>query len=159
MKKVVIFLVVILCGCEMHFQSEIGDGFDLYYGDFGYIYDTEAISNYIYKNIEYVSDISTGHIDEWQSPELTDSIKQGDCDDKALLFINIGYIKLGNKYDLVGVQHDQYSRTIVGGNLPDHFLVYDRENDIYIEPNNNNVYYGIEIEYIYTFEELFPRAL
>lgn len=145
--KRLLLLLFIFSGCSMITDSNNLDkiGWELYYvADYSEIDSVPEISIWIK---EYVTTkVDSG--DYWQSPEETLTLGTGDCEDIAILFINIAYIVFGEKWNLICVD----SRSIVEGGFMDHTMV--EKDGVIIEPQTGIVI-DIAIGYRYEFKELF----
>lgn len=64
--------------------------------------DVDSIREWVYFNIGYVDEIK----DEWQTPEETYLIREGDCEDKALLMMWLIHRDLGGYPSLVKINAD-----------------------------------------------------
>jgi hypothetical protein len=107
----------------------------------------EEIATWIRMHVMYQTDTNN----EVFSPEETLQKGYGDCEEFAMLFMNIAHISLEIKMTLVLV--DNRHRTIEGGKWINHAEVrYLGDNfDIYSGKNIGN----ITVEYSYTFDEVF----
>ena len=151
MKNVIVGIMLCLfMGCSLvnnYYDSEIEnllDGKQLYYGDFEEIKTVQEIGYYLIQKIDYKVD----EVEEWSNPEETLNRGYGDCDDYAILYLNILYVRFGIKGSLAVVNH---SREIVNGGITNHVVVF---NDKIIEPQNGQeVLY--DIGYIFSFDEVF----
>lgn len=147
MKYLLIASLIFIQSCsilsDVKYSNMLGDSI-LYYCDFGEIESHEDISRYINKNVTYA------RTPEIQNPEKTINIGYGECLDKAILYMNIAYYKLGIETSLICVD----TRTIVNGGLVDHAEVY-YNGDCYSVYTGQIIYIGIG--YIYGFDEVFKR--
>ena len=153
MKKIVFILLVVfvVSGCDytrdLYFLYKIGDGYDLYYhNDFEDLDSFEEIAVWIDSNVEYHH---TAY-DEWQSPKITVNLGKGDCEDAAILFVNIAYVSMGIK---CGLAIFDSSRSIKNGGYVDHAEVY-YNGEVY-NAGDGEILNNIKIGYIYKFKELF----
>lgn len=158
MKEIIITVFCILfMGCELESSSmridsliyeRINDGsLEIYASD--YLPDFSTYFNLGFKlrhMIEYKVDIR----DEFQSPEETFLNKSGDCEDFAILYINILYVKKGEKANLVLIED---SRTIIEGGNANHAVVQLSNGDL-IEPQTGRRV-DSDVKYSYSFDELF----
>lgn len=153
MNKIIFLLPVLLFSCNM--MRDI-DGY-LMAKDHNLTYNSEwqelesyrDIYLWINSNIDYKSE----EVDSWDDPQIVLDRGYGDCDDWAILFMNIAYYALDIKMDLIIVESDSMSRAVVsGGNTNLHAMVY--YDGHIIEPSNGLEYYG-PIGYIYSFDEVF----
>ena len=147
MKRLLPFILLLIsCKAIDNYNYLTLPRFDIYYGDFGEITDYSDISRYLRNNTEYLYEGINHYI---QGPEETVELKTGDCDDFAVLFLNIAYTELGIKGNLVYVNSNE--RTIVNGGIPNHVIVeYD---GIAFDPVYRNTY--TNVMYRYTFGEVF----
>ena len=148
MKYISFVLIIILFGsCSLIIDSytynKIGDGFDLYNStDFEGLDSFPQIADFLREKITYES--ST----EWKSPKNTYESGIGDCEDIAVLFMNIAYFTMNVKMDLATT----YLRSISKGGVINHAELY-YDGFIY------DIYCGIKIynrspQYIYKFYEI-----
>ncbi len=105
-----------------------------------------SIGIFLSDNISYTAD--TGE-DCAQSPEETWRSQSGDCEDFAILFMNIAYFSLGIKCELVLVQ---MSRSVENGGEMNHAAV--RYNGIVYEPQTGETL-TTSVSYYYTFDTVF----
>jgi len=153
---IILFLCLILTGCTFESPDESNDSkgermysnIPLYYADFGSIYSLDDISDYIGEHVKYKKDIGKDHA---QSPQETLTLGTGDCEDLALLFINIAYVTLDIKCDLIRVN----TRKIVEGGRTTHATVLTPDG-IIIEPLSGRVV-NYTIRYIYFFDDIFNK--
>lgn len=125
MKKILLLIVItmMVVGCSSLWptQDEYADsvfsarasGHNLYYGDFSEILVLEDISTWIMARIVYVPDKT----DSWDDPEVVLERGYGDCDDYALLVMNIAYIVFGIEFDLVLVDTNKVKIIEEGGTI------------------------------------------
>jgi hypothetical protein len=73
--------------------------------------DPQEIQQWVYRNITYVSDTIHGRRDEWQTPEQTLVWRTGDCDDKAILALEIAHRSGFETSLMLGYDHKAYSGT------------------------------------------------
>lgn len=93
------------------------DGMELYHAGFAEIEEPDDIARWIYANIKYEWD----YVDHWQTPKETMDSRTGDCEDMAILYINILYVRFGVKADMALVNDD--GRQIVDGGWYNHAVV------------------------------------
>jgi len=156
----VILAVVLLTGCQQidAFMDGCIDQYNkkyyktsLYYGDFSMIKSVNKIGVFIINNIHYKFEVNGNYV---QSPYETLSLGTGDCEDFALLYMNILYVRFGIKSELIFVDSKDVSyRTVENGELFDHCMVRLADGTI-VEPQNG-FYYSVEVQYSYTFDEIF----
>jgi hypothetical protein len=157
MKAIVpIILAVLFTSCGPMFNSIIDemnynniDGMELYNGDFSDITRPSRIGRWIYDTIEYKLDTS----DHWQTPEETLTLGTGDCEDMALLYINILYLRFGEKADMATVDSE---RTVVKGGYYNHMVVSLQDGRL-INAQGGSEFHG-EVKFLYTFDEIFTRG-
>ncbi len=151
MKSFILLLLLLLfSSCSQILDSYYGSlivKHELYKTDFGDIKSLVDIPIWMGKNGVYKADV----IEEWSSPQETLERGYGDCEDIAILFMNIAYLELGIKMDLVLVNTNQ--RHVVSGGIPNHA-------EVRYDSLNYNIYSGMpvnnrEINYIYYFKEIF----
>lgn len=124
------------------------DRYKLLTGNFRGINSHEDIARYIKDNVRYEIE----NFDVWTSPSETLNRGYGDCDDYALLYMNLAYLNLGIKMDFVAV--NDIDRTIKTGD-PTHAEVRYRGQ-------HYNIYTREKLEktvvfYSYEFDELFDH--
>jgi len=148
----VMFVVIILTGCQQMvneaYDTNYSDrycGFNLYYGDFSSIQNEKDIPLWINSHIRYLAS------DNIQSLYECVVSGHGDCEEKALMYLNIMYIVFHKKGELCLV--DTSARTIeFGGEDINHAVV--RYNGVIIEPaTGRSVYYTVC--YSYAFNHIF----
>lgn len=157
MKAIVpIILAVLFASCAQFsaMQDEknydkIGD-MELYYGDFPEIASPDDIGKWIGKNIAYAREKE----DYWQSPSETINRGAGDCEDMAILYINILYVKFGAKADLAMVFN---ARQVVEGGDYNHAVVSLPDGRLISA--QGGVWCYREVKYIYAFDEIFKGEL
>ena len=163
--KYVVLLVVLFSGCNAWMDADLQSkaaGHELYYieipnaeNDIKTFWD---IACWIRNNVEYIEDANA---DTWENPEVTYNRGYGDCDDMAILFMNIAYFRFGIKCDFAAVDGNKISipdldtrkqYTIVDGGRVTHALVYYAGN--YYDP-----LFGLvnceKVGYTYSFDEVF----
>ena len=165
MKKIVlVLLVVLISGCHMVYMedkslSTINDkkfhihlsNIELFYIEVD-IHSLEDIGTFMQENIVYKSD---GDEDVWSTPEDTYKRGYGDCEDLALLFINMAYTHLDLKFDLVLVDMDE--RLIIEGDEVNHAEASFNGESYSIwsgRPYPNQ----ITIRYLYSFDDIFNSS-
>lgn len=159
MKKLLVLLLPLLfisCAQIADNMTDIdlsikASGHSLYYSDdFNNISSYSDIDNWIGKNITYKSESS----DVWQNPEETIKKGYGDCEDFAILYMNILYVRFGIKAVLVICDSDKMTaRTVVDGGEINHAILYFAGK--YIDPQTGNEYRLYKVGYKYTFSEVF----
>lgn len=153
MKNVILVLLVVggLSGCKQIVDygtdcaaADRYSNTPLYYGNFSFIRDETLIPFWMDQRVTYKmsNDLAT--------PEQTVITGYGDCEEFALLYLNIMYIRFGKKGDLCLVVH---GRTVeAGGRECNHAVV--RYGSTLIEPRTGNqVYYTVC--YSYKFDDIF----
>lgn len=130
-------------------RPEMRNKYNLYYGNFEGITDFKTLSVWIKKNVEYKNE----YPDRWSDPRAVVSRGYGDCDDYALLYLNIAYILWGVELDFVAVNNLNRQDPEIE---PNHAEIRYRWNnyDIYTGERIDEVTY---IHYMYEFDELFRR--
>ena len=126
--KIVIYFALLLSvsSCSNFIQDRRDDFLDRHYSgkasghnlvvldEWAEIESYTDIARWINKNVTYKSD---GGSDHFQGPEETITLGTGDCEDFALLFMNIAYVVFGTKFDLAVVDH---TKQVVDGGHIDH---------------------------------------
>lgn len=162
MKKIIIVALVALVftSCDMVTDSIYTDkakGHSLYYSEEWEGLDSYAkIGRWMHDNISYRAD---DYMDEWADPAATVSRGYGDCEDYAILFMNIAYYSMEIEMELVLVDQakvdysvEQPMRSIENGGIVSHALV--RYNGVLVEPQNGLVVEG-PVGYYYSFWQVF----
>lgn len=150
---ILITLILLFIGCDMMQDNfnydKIGDGYELYYSDEWSELETyEDAMRWVYDNIVYT--IEEGDNDVWQSPKTTMSLRTGDCEDMAILFINILKIRFGVEASLITYD---ISRSVVNGGDQNHAIVeYD---GVFYDAQYDAILNNITVGYIYIYRELF----
>ena len=113
-----------------------------------------TLQNKITVHVEYKADISSQ--DVAQSPEITMRKRTGDCEDYALLFMNLAYIISNGEVlmDLVLVKDFGTPRTIVNGGIPNHAQI-SYQGIIYEAQTGYPIYNSVMYRYI--FWEVFKK--
>ena len=164
MRKLLVIAVLmsILSSCSLMydiqddvFYDEIGDGYSLYTPEWiDEIDDISDVQEVISNHITYESESG----DTWQSPETTCEKGTGDCEDYAILMIDILYLKFGTEANLAIVESDE-CRSVVNGSLDvDHAIV--ECDGVYYEATAKfyKTYDDVTVCYRYTFDELFKEV-
>ena len=156
--KYIVLLVILFSGCNALIDADLeskATGHELYQIDIKSITVLTDISLYIKACIQYREDAT----DAWANPQETIERGYGDCDDMAILFMNIAYFEFGIKCDFVAVNSANvtkrdypYSQTIVSGGSVNHALVYYDGN--YYDPLCGLVNCE-KVGYTYSFDEVF----
>lgn len=170
MKKIILTLLVvfIFCSCSMdmyesHFSS-LASGHRLWINpDLANFHTYRGIGYYLTSQIQYRSESG----DDWSNPETTFNRGYGDCDDYAIAFMNIVYLSMGIKMELVLVHKesleyiwdddisiydvDSKAPMLIEGVL-DHAMV--RYKGVLIEPTTGSMYTGA-VYYSFSFDEVF----
>lgn len=123
-------------------------GFSEYYmEEWESLTDYGSIARYIRDNVQYTEDI---FISETQAPRWTMERGKGDCEDIALLFMNVAKVSMGIEMEAVVVDT---GRSIEDGGI-DFGHVAVRYNGEVIEAQ-----YGLPrdyaVRYFYTYKEVF----
>lgn len=154
MKKLIgiLLVVVTLTGCQQVLDEvtddEYGDrysGISLYYGDFSSIRYESGIAFWINSHIHYQA---SSHL---QTLAECVASGHGDCEEKALMYLNIMYIVFHKKGELCVVSTSD-RKIEAGGQDSNHAVV--RYNGIIIEPatgrpTNYNVHYSYSFDHIF----------
>ncbi len=156
MKKILLVLIVsgLFMSCNLVYNvidsvsESIYHGQELYYGDFPEMESFEDIADYLNSNIEYRSEKVPFYA---SSPKETFTNGYGNCEAFSLAFVNIAYIKMGIKLDLVTLKVE--TRAVVNGGIPNHTTIFFNGNvyDVY----NGEILPNIEVGYIYYFDDVF----
>ncbi len=133
-----------LAGAKEKEYRELAENHELYQINDGLnrVKQHSDISIWILKNVAFVNE----EVDVWDNPETVVKREYGDCEDFALLTMNLAYQVFDFKYDLVLVDSD-------GDGVEDHATVATGETvyDIY--------YIGHTVDspvlYRFTFDEVF----
>ncbi len=155
MKKILVVMVIafMFVGCDMAQDIYLEAnycGHDLYEIEIDEeLNSLEEIGEFLARNITYISDGSENYT---QSPEETWERKGGDCEDFAILFLNIAYFELGLKGELIFVEYSNISKSIEDGGDLDHAMV--RYNGVIYEPQTGDIYTG-SVGYYYSFDRVF----
>ncbi len=106
------------------------------------------ISIFLKENIYYKSE----YPDKWSSPKTVLERGYGDCEDYAILFMDIAYYCLGIKVDLVIVNIS--NRRIVNGQRSNHADIYYNGEIFSVM---RGIYYqeDLDIQFLYTYSEVF----
>lgn len=154
MKKLlgILFVVLALTGCQQVLDEvtddEYGDRYSnmgLYYGDFSGIHYENGVAGWINTHIRYQA---SSHLQTLA--ECMES-GHGDCEEKALMYLNIMYLVFHKKGELCVVSTSD--RTIeAGGQDSNHAVV--RYGGVIIEPatgrpTNYNVHYSYSFDHIF----------
>ena len=118
---IIVLISLLTISCDMMIDANLtekAEGHTLYETDFSGIDSYEDIAVWIEERVEYRSE----NTDEWLNPAETLARGYGDCDDFAILFINIAYFRFGVKGNLIAVDANQ-SRSIVSGGQVNHAIV------------------------------------
>lgn len=164
MKKIIIALIIaaIFSSCDLYHNTlyySRAVNHKLYSADFGNIEDYHYINAWIKNHVKY----KTESYDNWSDPETTVNRGYGDCEDMALLFMNIAYFKLNVKCNLILVDcYNETDREIINQHIPQYYIVDGgyinhaiiEMDGIYIDPMFGIVKYS-KIGYKYTFNEVF----
>lgn len=163
MKKLLCLIIpVLFSSCGSLYQdiyNDIADsvyearlsGQELYYIEGLPEFETLSdIGCFLNENITYKAE-PDGQ-DYAQSPEETWALKTGDCEDFCLLFMNIAYLELGIKYDLVLVDNFNMSRSIEEGGEINHSMI--RYNGVIYSAQTGSIYSG-PVGFSYRFDDVF----
>lgn len=157
MKKIIIILLALfISGCNIidvcrdsYYDSKFLDhleNIELFYIDAD-INSLEDVGTFMRQHVVYQADGE----DIWATPKETFKRGYGDCEDLTLLFINMTYIHLGLKFDLVAV--DSNDRQIIEGGYINHAEpYYDGESySVWMARPIDQV----EIKFLYCFDTIF----
>lgn len=153
MKYLILVLALFLTSCAFDiatdaYFSEIYKDTPLYYGNFNEVKTREDISSFIRKRVSYRSDF----IDSKSSPQQTLDNGYGDCEDFAILYLNILYVVFREKGELALVDSaDQ--RTIEEGGKITHVIVR-LPSGVLIEPQTGKIV-DYPVGYSYKFDDIF----
>lgn len=140
MKKILFIIIgLFLCSCELVYEDiEIGE---LYFYDFKNDIQVESLEeavDYVFFEIKYKSDIKSGSVDYWQTPEKTYNLKTGDCEDQANLLIYLLQTKL-NYNSFLLISHSTKKGAC-------HATVFS--NDLFLDPTNGTIKKQLDKEWI-----------
>jgi hypothetical protein len=147
-KIIVLVMLVVLSGCDVLYDANYSLRLSfksLYYDDYSEIEDVYDIIYWIRERVSYQADI------DYRPLASIVSSGHGDCDDMSLLFMNIAYIALDMKCDIILVDS---SRLIVNGGEVDHTIVRLPDGR-FVDVANNKVRSVAYIGYEYKFDEVF----
>ena len=151
MKKILFVLVAMLMmGCDIAVDNYLYNklsGKTLYYGDFSGIETIDDIAPWVNKHIR------PREQDTYRDVEEILKDGHGDCNDMALVWINIAYVVFGEKYSMVIVKYERPRAIVDGGLYFNHAVVLIGSEclDVYL---NKLVIYET-IYYKYSFENIF----
>ena len=172
-RAILILSIILFVSCEDIYNT-IADGHyydninksDVYYND-EFIPATHNI-HISYANNFYISWLIRNNItykkdsgDYWQSAEKTWEKGTGDCEDIAILFINIKYVLTAEKCDIVLIDDDTMDyntsalRTIEDGGYVNHAVVRDSTGR-FIDPMTGR-YIDCDPGFSYAFDSLFEK--
>jgi len=156
MKRFIVILIAILSlsSCQ-DMYNEISDIYywqtysdlELYYGDFSKVHSELYISYWISNHVKYDKS------DKVLSPRDILERGTGDCNDYAILYINIMYVKFGKKCSLCLVDT---SRNIIEGGKVNHAVIR-LPDGILIEPQTGFVS-NKRVGYEYPFDSVFKES-
>lgn len=160
MKKtlVIIILLTIFTSCNLIYEIE--DEIYMGYLDLPLYSGPELDTSYIItKNIHTEVWYHTKNLlvykydtdDYWQSPFESISLGTGDCEDYAILFLNILYYNYNIKGNIILVNHQ--SRSVVAGGRINHCVV-ELPDGRQIDPQTG-LQTNYTVKYRYTFDEVF----
>lgn len=118
--------------------------------DFSNLTSIRKVGNWLSNNVIYSS--VNGEV--FQSADETLYRGYGDCEDYVIAMMNIAYITLGIKMDMVLVNVS--SRTIVEGGRANHVVA--RYNSANYNAQDGYTSRYQDVLYIYTFDEVFPTT-
>lgn len=155
MKKILIVLSIsiLLTSCQQIYNTYGDDvlskkfqDIKLWHGNFSEIDNEMDIVNWIEDHVEYKE------TDEVQSPKKTADRGKGDCDCFSILYMNILYVRFGQKSSLCIVNTD---RKIVKGGAVNHAIVRLPDGALF-DPLTDD-YCEYEIGYEYSFDHVFSK--
>ena len=161
MKKIVLILLVLVSvGCSLYdsiyseiaddtYEREIQKANIFYHEDFYTLHSISDIQEYLNKNMEYKSDGGDG--DVWSTAKEIFTRGYGDCEDYAILFINIYYVVFGVKLSVVAIAS---YREVVAGGEAGHLLV-ELSTNILISPRSGRIDRSSPVLYRYSFDLFF----
>jgi hypothetical protein len=156
MKKIIILLLVVgfSFGCSLYneladdvYESRIQKSEVYYHEDFTSLRTVKDIQDYVYNTLQYAKDTT----DTWNMAKETLTKGYGDCEDFAILFMNIYYVVFGEKLDFVLVD---MLRSVNKGGLIDHVIVL-RNDGTYIGSRGEQISQNIYVGYTYSFDLFF----
>lgn len=160
MKKLTVVLLATAClllstSCAVDYftnldLSETVAGRQLYYGDFSEIKTRRDIVPYIRAHVYYKSE----SVDEAASPEHTLSRGYGDCEDFAILYMNILYVVFQEESSIAFVDIDKRRAVVEGGRI-NHAIVQLQDGQL-IEPQRGYVV-DYPVGYRFSFWSVFRR--
>ncbi|MDC7224468.1 MAG: hypothetical protein PQJ60_12060 [Spirochaetales bacterium] len=150
-------LSLLLTGCYIPYSQvdaffeDRAEGHSLYEDPlFTSLRTFDAIREVIDSRIIWTEDVE--HI--WQEPEYTWTERTGDCEDMAILYLNILYLATGEKGKLVLVN---YAKTIVnGGFRARHAIIWS--HNMYRDPVSGTEYSREDVMYEYNFDTVFSAS-
>lgn len=157
MKKIIglCMIMVVFMGCELPTTDDIlSVGYkeelqtQIYYGDFSTIKTQADVIPWIRSHVIYKSDPEGENV--INSLSETIALGYGDCEEFALLYLDIMYVKFDVKgqFQLVNAS----ARQVANGGDCNHAVVY--VNNIQIEPQTGyHINYGVA--FYYDFDEIF----
>ncbi|MFA5397173.1 MAG: hypothetical protein WC346_14280 [Methanogenium sp.] len=161
-KNILVFIYILFilgCSQDIYFDyvySNRASGHSLFYSEeFSSLKNEGDVIEYLWKNYSYEREYNS---DIWKDPEAMVKDRAGDCDDYSLLFVNIMYVQLNIKTDIILVDMNSSSRAIIEGGVINHVVVavgdsiYDPTNGRYMGEISELPY---KIGYRYSFDEIF----
>lgn len=143
MKKLTAVLLATTClllstSCAADYPTDLSlretvAGRHLYYGDFSEIETRRDIVPYIRARVSYKSE----SVDEATDPEHTLSRGYGDCEDFAILYMNILYVVFQEESSIACVDIDKRRAVVEGGSV-NHAIVQLQDGQL-IEPQSGYV--------------------
>lgn len=103
MKKLWLLSIVLFVSCDMYWDFHMRPEVDI---EFSSVQDAWA---WITKNITYTRDMNG---DRWQFPEYTYAIRQGDCEDFAILLACFAF-RLGHYCEIVGIEEETANHAVL----------------------------------------------
>ena len=152
MKKIILGMLVLLSfGCSLYdvtadafYESKIQRVAVYYHEDFLELQSIDDIVYYVNTHVTYKSE----EADVWSTAKETLTRGYGDCEDFAILFMNIYYVMSGIKLDVASSY-----RYVVGGLVGHLFVVL--EPHILLSPQSGRIDRTSTINNIYSFDLFF----
>ena len=137
----IVFAVIFITSCSnpLGYMEDLKQ-FDLYYGDFGAVNGMHDVYKFVFTNLEYELDT----VEYWMGPEETLNKGIADCEDYAILMINILYVELGVEANM----HIIY----IGDGMYHAIIGFDGD---YYDSISIKTFDSIDIVKTYSFRELF----
>lgn len=149
-----VFLVY-LVSCQQIIDNKLNKDYKqsyqtkIYDGDFSDIKIKQQIPAWIAKHVKYREET----IDHYDSLEQTINQGYGDCEEIALLYLNILYVRFNIKGSLCIVEDTDGRQVVNGGNINHVAIMLD---GVLIEPQTGKPT-NDKIGFMYSFDEIFYR--